>query len=326
MSENNKFDVIIVGGGPGGLTASIYASRRNLKTLVIAKSVGGQMALTNEIENYPGQDLISGFELSEKFKKQSEKWNTEFDYNEVSSIAKIGDDFVVKTNKDEYHASAVILAFGLTPRDLGVPGEERLKGRGVTYCATCDGPFFRNKIVGVVGGGNSALDAAIYLSSLASKVYLFHFNREFRAESYLLEKAKNIDAIEFYCCSKIQEIKGENKVQSVVLADLNDESMTSEISLDGLFVEIGYQAKTEWLKDVVDLNDRGEIIANRDCETSVPGIFAAGDCTDAPYKQIVIAAGDGAKAALQAYKYIATKNGGKMIPDWGKTKKINGNS
>lgn len=324
MSENNKYDVIIVGGGPAGLTASIYASRRSLKTLVIAKSIGGQMALTNEIENFPSHNMISGFEMADRMKKQSEKWGTDFDYNEVVSVEKRGEDFVVKTNKDEYFADAVILGFGLTPRDLGVPGEERLKGRGVTYCATCDGPFFKNKIVGVVGSGNSALDAAIYLSTLASKVYLFHFGKEMKGVSYLLAKAKSIDAIELYCCSKVKEIKGENKVQSVVLVDLEDESKLSEINLDGLFIEIGYRAKTEWLKDVVDLNARGEIITNKDCETSVSGIFAAGDCTDAPYKQIVIAAGEGAKSALQAYKYIAAKSGGKMMPDWGVNKTIDG--
>lgn len=322
---DNKYDVIIVGGGPAGLTASIYASRRNLKTLIIAKGLGGQMAMTNEIENYPGLDLISGADLAQKMQKQAEKWETKFDYNEVTGLERKGHDFIVKTNKDQYQAGAVILAFGLTPRDLGVPGEEKLKGRGVAYCATCDGPFYKNKVVGVVGGGNSAFEAAIYLSGIAKKAYLIYFRLKFNAEGYLVAKAKAIKNIEFLCCARVKEIKGDKKVESVVLADINSQTKSAEIKLDGLFIEIGYQAKTGWLKGFVDLNERGEIMVNRDGETSVPGVFAAGDCADSRYKQIVISAGEGAKTALQAHKYLMAESGGKLIPDWGKVKKVDGN-
>ncbi|MFA4872018.1 MAG: FAD-dependent oxidoreductase [Patescibacteria group bacterium] len=322
---NNQYDVIIVGGGPAGLTASIYASRRNLKTLVIAKGLGGQMAMTNEIENYPGLDLISGADLAQKMQKQAEKWETKFDYNEVVAINKVDQGFIVKTNKDDFEARAVILAFGLTPRDLGVPGEEKLKGRGVAYCATCDGPFYKNKIVGVVGGGNAALESAIYLSGIAKKAYLIYFSPKFNAEGYLVAKAKAIKNIEFLCCAQVKEIKGDKKVESVILADIDGQTKSAEIKLDGLFIEIGYQAKTGWLKGFVDLNERGEIMVNRDGETSVPGVFAAGDCADSRYKQIVISAGEGAKTALQAYKYIVATSGGRLLPDWGKSKKIDGN-
>ena len=216
----NKYDLVIVGGGPAGLSAAIYASRRKLKTLVVAKAIGGQMALTNEIENYPGLDMISGFELAEKLSKQAKGFGAEFAYNEISSLEKNGDDFIVKTMKEEYHAKAVILAFGLTPRDLGVPGEKELTGRGVTYCATCDGPFYKNKTVAVVGGGNSAVDAAVYLSDLAEKVYLIHRTDKLTAEGTLVDLANSKKNIEFLFGNQVKEIKGEGKVESVVLANL----------------------------------------------------------------------------------------------------------
>ncbi len=315
----NKYDLVIVGGGPAGLSAAIYASRRKLKTLVVAKAIGGQMALTNEIENYPGLDMISGFELAEKLSKQAKGFGAEFAYNEISSLEKNGDDFIVKTMKEEYHAKAVILAFGLTPRDLGVPGEKELTGRGVTYCATCDGPFYKNKTVAVVGGGNSAVDAAVYLSDLAEKVYLIHRTDKLTAEGTLVDLANSKKNIEFLFGNQVKEIKGEGKVESVVLAEANNlEKVTGEYKVDGVFIEIGYQAKTGWLKGTVDLNEKGEIMVDKNCSTSLPGVYGAGDCTDHEYKQIVIAAGDGAKSALRAYKYITEKAGGKVLPDWGK--------
>jgi thioredoxin reductase (NADPH) len=317
----NKYDLVIVGGGPGGMSAAIYASRRKLKTLVIAKALGGQMAMTNEIENYPGLDLIAGFDLSDKLKNQAAKFGAEFVYNEVNELVKNGEDFIVKTGKEEYHAKSVILAFGLTPRNLEVPGEKELIGKGVTYCATCDGPFYKGKTVAVVGGGNSALGSAIYLADVAEKVYLIHHSEKFIAEASMLELAKSKANLEIVSSAQVKEIKGGNKVEAIMLADPKDEAKElREYKVDGLFIEIGHQAKTEWLKGTVDLNARGEIMINRDCETSLLGVFAAGDCTDTQYKQIVTAAGDGAKAALRSYEYIARKAGSKMLPDWGKTK------
>lgn len=321
---DNLYDVIIVGAGPAGLTAAIYSARRQMKTLIVAKSLGGQAALANDVENWPGIENISGFELMNNFKSQADKLGLEFNFNEVLNITKSGDNFLVKTNKDELQAKSVILSFGLTPRDLGVPGESELKGRGVTYCAICDGPLYKGKTVAVVGAGNSALESAEYLSKIASKVYLLSNSDKFTADPILVKGIQEISNVELTCFSKVKEIKGESRVESIVLVDARDESQTVEIELDGVFVEAGHQAKTGWLKGTVDLNDKGEIMTNRDCETSEGGIFGAGDCTDTTYKQIVIAAGEGAKAALQAYKYVVAKSGGYMKPDWGKCKTVKG--
>lgn len=316
MSAENKFDVIIIGGGPAALTAAIYATRRNLTTLVVAKAIGGQITIASEIENYPGFESVSGFELADKFRKHAEKTGAQFVSSEVVAIEKITDGFRIKTASQEYNTISVILAFGLTPRSLNVPGEDRLIGRGVTYCATCDGPFYKGKTVGVVGSGNSAFDAAAYLSGLAEKVYLITFSEKYTAFAALVDRVKTLPNIEIVCCETIKEINGENKVESITLTG----PTATEIKLDGLFIEIGYQAKTDWLKGLVELNDRGEIITEANGATSLPGIFAAGDCSDVGYKQIVIAAGEGAKSALEAYKYVSEKTGKAIIPDWGKKK------
>ncbi|NCN07747.1 thioredoxin-disulfide reductase [Candidatus Falkowbacteria bacterium] len=317
MSEKKQYDLLIVGAGPAGLTAAIYATRRKLKTLIVSMTIGGQMAQTNEIENYPGIDFSDGLSLSDNMKKQAEKYGTEFAFEEVLNIRKKNDLFIVHTNNNDYEAKSVLLAFGLTPRKLGVTGEQEFSGRGVTYCATCDGPLFKNKTVAVVGGGNSAIEAAEYLSKLAKKVYVINRTDQFRATPILLDKARGQKNIEFYCFTAITEIKGDGVVKSIEIASLQNETKKEEIILDGVFIEIGYQAKTEWLKGTVDLNKRGEIITDRDCVTSTEGIFAAGDCTDTQYKQIVISAGEGAKAALQIYKYIVGREGKVAIPDWG---------
>lgn len=317
MIERKKYDLVIIGAGPAGLTAAIYATRRKLKTLIVSMTIGGQMAQTNEIENYPGFDFIDGLTLADNMKVQAEKYGTDFSFEEITKIKKDHDFFVAVTPNNEYEAKAIILAFGLTPRKLNVPGEKEFSGRGVTYCATCDGPLFKNKVVAVVGGGNSAIEAAEYMSKVATKVYVINRTDQFRATPVILDQARSKKNIEFYCFTGITEIKGEGVVKSIDIASLADDSRTENIKLDGVFIEIGYQAKTDWLKGVVDLNKRGEIIADRDCVTSVDGIFAAGDCTDTQYKQIVISAGEGAKASLQAYKYIVGREGKVAIPDWG---------
>jgi len=309
---------VIVGAGPAGLTAGIYAARRKLKTLVVSMDVGGQASLTNEVENYPGFDFTTGFDLMNKFKGQAEKWGVEFLINEVEKIEKKGSLFIVKTNNQQYTAQAVLLAFGLSPRKLGVKGENKFKGRGVSYCATCDGPLFKNKIVGVVGGGNSGFETSEYMSKIAKEVYLIHISDEFTAVPYLIDRVKKIKNIKFYCCSAVKEIKGQKLVSSVVLSNVKDMGQIEELKLDGVFVEIGYEAKTQWLKGLVKLNREGEIKIGRDCETSLLGVFAAGDCSDISYKQIVISAGEGAKAALQVYKYIVQHNRKNAGLDWGK--------
>lgn len=318
MPEIKKCDLLIVGAGPAGLTAAIYATRRNLKTIVTAMNIGGQMALTNTIENYPGFEQIDGLTLANQIKDQAQKFGAEFEAREITAISKKADVFLAHSQHIDYEAKAILLAFGLTPRKLNVPGEKELAGRGVTYCAICDGPLFKNKIVAVAGGGNSAIEAAEYMSKIAQKVYVINRTDQFRATPHLLEKTRQMKNIEFYCFTEIITIKGEKRVEAVEIASQNDKTKIEEIKLDGVFIEIGYQAKTDWLKGVVDLNARGEIITDCDGVTSTPGLFAAGDCSDSHYKQIVISAGEGAKAALQVYKYIVGREGKIAIPDWGK--------
>lgn len=321
MTENNLYDLIIVGGGPAGLSAAIYAGRRKLNTLIIAKSIGGQMGISDQIENYPGFDFITGFELAGKMFKQAQKWGVAAKSGEIEKIKKTKDGFAVFSREGKsFLAHALILSFGLTPRNLEVPGEKELQGRGVTYCATCDGPLFKNKVVAVVGGGNSALESVEYLSKLAQKVYLIHFKDKFSAVPALVERVRSLDNVEFLCCSRVEKINGANKLESVDLVDVQGKRGEQNVKVDGLFVEIGYQAKTDWLKGFVKLNKQGEIISSRDGETSRPGVFVAGDCSDSQYKQVVIAAGQGAIAALQAYNYIAKKKGDKILPDWGKSR------
>jgi alkyl hydroperoxide reductase subunit AhpF len=251
-------------------------------------------------------------------KAQADKWGAEFISDEVLAVAE-GEKILVKTTQGEYQTEAVILAFGLTPRDLGVPGEKEFTGRGVSYCATCDGPLFKNKSVAVVGGGNAASEAAEYLSRLAKQVFLLSDTCDAAAEATLVDKVKAIKNISVTCGLKVVSIEGEGQVASIKYTDLKNNE-NKKLSLDGVFIEIGYSPKTAWLKGVVDLNERGEVQADKAGLTSVKGIFAAGDCTDVGFKQIVIAAGEGAKAALSAYKYLAANKGQTARPDWGEKK------
>ncbi|MEI6288591.1 MAG: thioredoxin-disulfide reductase [bacterium] len=301
------YDLAIVGGGPSGLTAAIYARRRELDTVIIAGAVGGQMSLNNEIENYPGFEMTSGYELAEKMKHQADKFDAQRIEDEITSISPIDGGFILKSNNHEYQAKSVILSFGLHHREVGVPGEHEFTGRGVSYCAICDGPFFKNKTVTVIGGGNSALEAANYLSEICAKVYIINKYPQFNGTPFVIKKVSELSNVQAFQNYLTKEIKGDTKVTSIIINDANDASKTTEITTDGVFIEIGYQPKTDWLKGIVDLNPGGEIIINEKNETSVPGIFASGDCSNVPFKQIIIAAGEGAKAALQAYKYLSNK-------------------
>ncbi len=308
------YDVIIVGGGASGLTAAIYTTRRALKTLVISQDIGGQAATTDIIENYPGYESITGPELMTKFHAQAEKSGAEFVFDEVKKVEKQGDFFSVQTTSQAYKAKSVILAFGLSHRHLDVPGEERLIGKGVTYCATCDGPLFKGKKVAVIGGGNSGVSSALYLADIAEHVYLIGRNEKLKAEDVLVTQIstkKNIDTI---YNATIEEVKGEEKVESLVI---KTPTGTQIIPLEGVFVEIGYVVKADFIKGLVDVDAQNQIVINSACETSVPGIFAAGDVTTVTYKQIVISAGEGCKAALQAYKYLQQKQGKRAVMiDW----------
>jgi len=313
------WDVIIVGAGAAGMSAGMYTSRRALSTLILSTDLGGQAAMTDWIENYPGVvGKTHGVAIMGNFRKQYEEFGGKMRFEEVKKIEKAGDDFNVITPQSEEQARAVILAFGLSPRELKVPGEERLKGKGVTYCATCDGPLYNGKVVGVVGSISEALDAAEYLSKICPKVYLFPQRDKLLGSAVLNEKVKGIANIEIVWNKKITEVAGEDKAKSVKWADIATNEV-GETPLEGLFVEIGYIAKTDWVKDFVELDAKRQIKVDKENRTNVPGVYAAGDITDVDYKQVVVSAGEGAKAALEVYKYLQVKAGkpGVLTPDWG---------
>lgn len=307
------YDVIIVGGAAAGLTAAIYTSRQGLKTLVLSKDIGGQALLTPHIENYPGFEVVSGIELMEKFKEQAERFGTEFRFEEVKGIRKDEDHFIIHTANNSYESIAVILAFGKTPRDLGVDGEDRLVGKGVSYCAVCDAPLFANKKVAVIGIGEPALEAVEMLCRVASRVYLLYPSSRIVANTMLIDSCMK-ENVEIFLNAKVKEIRGNERVEGIVFVDKDGEK---GLDVDGVFIEMGYVAKTSIVKDLVALNDKGEIIVDKEQKTSQEGIFAAGDVTDIPYKQVVISAGDGAKAGLSAYNYIQRLHGKPTIKgDW----------
>ncbi|MDD5731272.1 MAG: thioredoxin-disulfide reductase [Patescibacteria group bacterium] len=323
----NKYDVIIIGAGPAGLTSAIYAGRRVLKTLVLTMNLGGQMNLTEHIENYPGVDLTGGADLSLKMMEQAKKFGAEVMLNqEVLAIEKKEDDFLVKTTSGEYESQTVILAFGKAPRKLEVEGADKYLGKGLSYCATCDGPLFKNKIIAVVGGGNSALGGALYLSELAEKVYLIHRSETFRGDEILVNKIKNKSNIELVLNSEVSALEGEEVLEKIKIKDSvsgsdpssHEASKDRTIDIDGVFIEIGYEVKADFVKSLVKVDELSQIITDSEGKTSVEGIFAAGDLIQSPYKQIAISVGQGATAALSAYDYIQKKQGKTTVRvDWG---------
>ncbi|MFA5158422.1 MAG: thioredoxin-disulfide reductase [Patescibacteria group bacterium] len=298
------YDVVIVGGGPAGITAAIYSSRRMLKTLVITREVGGQVVKTPDIENYPGFDLISGPELAQKFIKQAQKFGAELAYDEVTRLEEKAGEFVVSGQKDKYTGRSLILAFGKVPRKLDIKGEQEFKGRGISYCATCDAPFYKNKTAVVNGGGNSAFDAALLLAKIASKVYVIHRRDQFTAEDILIEKVKKMKNVELITGATISKIEGDQTVKTISYRKDGEEKT---IATDGVFIEIGYIVEDGLIKDFVEMDEKNQIKANKDHSTSREGVFAAGDLTNSYYKQIVISAGEGAIAALSASKYLDEK-------------------
>jgi len=298
------YDVIIIGSGPAGMTAGIYAVRREMKTLIIGREPGGQLVWANEIENYPGFESITSFELIDRIKKQATNAGVEFNQDEVKEIKKMpSGNFLLYTGKEQFEARTVIIAMGLSPRRLAVPGEIELNGKGVSYCANCDGPFYKNKDVAVVGGGNSALDAAELMSKIARKVYLIHRSEAFRAFENLVNEVNNRDNIEIILNSEIKQIKGDQKVVGVTIIDKLSQSERN-IDLDGIFVEVGRIANTDLVADLVERNSGQQILTNSKAETKTPGLFAAGDVTDCEFKQITVAMGQATVAALSAYQYL----------------------
>ncbi|MCX6760627.1 MAG: FAD-dependent oxidoreductase [Candidatus Nealsonbacteria bacterium] len=299
------YDLIIIGGGPAGATAGIYASRKKIKTLLITKNFGGLMAGKSvTIENYPGFEEISGSELIGRFEKHLKKQKIEIENDSVVKIEKNNQEFSVLTEKKkQFQSKAIIIASGSEPRNLGLPEEKEFIGRGVSYCSTCDGPFFSHKDVAVAGGGNSGFETAISLTSYAKKVYILEAGKELRADEVLQEKAKQTGKIEVITGASIKKIQGEKFVNSLVFEDQKKDIKTLEVK--GLFVEIGWKPATSFAKGLIDLNEKGEIVIDfKNNQTNVPGLFAAGDSSSVLYKQIIVAAGEGAKAALSAYDYL----------------------
>jgi len=302
----NEWDLIIIGGGPAGLTAALYGSRSGLTTLVLeGKTVGGLLSEVPLVENYPGfPEGISGLKLAAKMAEQTRNAGaTIHEIETAETIERKGDMISIKTDRASYSCNALILATGAIHKPLGVKGEEQLKGRGVSYCALCDGPFFREKSVAVVGGGNSAASSALYLAGLASQVYLIHRRDELRAEDAMIRTIKD-RGVQILLNREVLEIKGEGKVQSIVILD-NTTNTSSEMEMDGVFVEVGEQPNSGLARNLgIKLDKEEFIIVNDHQATSVAGVFAAGDVTCFPVKQISTAVGQGAVAATEAFSYV----------------------
>lgn len=310
-------DVIIVGAGPAGLTAALYAARRGLRTLVLSQDIGGQAATTANVENYPGIDQTDGLELMMAFKAQAEKHGATVVLDDVRAISKTGDDFIVRAANQTSTAPALIFAQGLTHKHLDVPGEEQLIGKGVSYCATCDAPLFKGKSVAVVGGGNSAMDAALLLATWCPTVYLLTRHPEFRGERVLIDRLHANERITMITEAVTTAVHGEASVNSL---SYEHDGATHRLDVSGVFVEIGFTVQPDLMKDLTALDSRQQIIISDGTNgTSIPGLFAAGDVTTIRQKQIVISAGEGAKAALAVHQYLQARGLAPRagIVDWG---------
>lgn len=300
------YDIIIIGGGAAGLSAAIYAGRSGLKTLVAeGTSYGGQMNYTYEVDNYPGiNDNPAGAELSEKMREHAKKFDIEFTTETVKNISGANDRIkTVETRKNSYLTKTIIFASGASPKRLGAEGEDRFYGVGVSYCATCDGAFFKGQDVAVAGGGNTAFEDALYLARFAKSVTLIHRRDQFRAVSTLVEKAKENPKIKFVLNSEIDKIEGDTTVSGIEVVN-NKTNKRTDIPVSGVFIAVGITPKSELAGRYVDLDENGFIITNEKMETSVPGIYAAGDVRNTPLRQIVTAAADGAVAATYAVNFI----------------------
>ncbi|MBI5293145.1 MAG: thioredoxin-disulfide reductase [Chloroflexi bacterium] len=303
MVEEN---LVIIGSGPAGLTAAIYAARANLKPLLITgNEFGGQIAITNEVENYPGFDSILGPDLTEKMRAQAERFGTRFEINEVTEVDFThGSPFLVKTYSEEYRAKAVIVATGASAKRLGIPGENDFIGRGVSYCATCDGFFFRNKDVLVVGGGDSALQEGLFLTKFASRVRIVHRRDSLRAGELLKTRAAANEKIAYVLDTALEEIRGNGAVKEVVAKNIKT-GETQTLDTDGVFVFIGHYPNTQLFEGQLAMDEQKFIITDQLRQTSVPGVFAAGEVQDPIFKQAVSSAGQGCEAAISAERWLA---------------------
>ena len=300
-----KYDIAIIGGGPAGYTSAIYAGRAGFTSVVIEKAgPGGQMAVTSQVENYPGFESVDGFELAYKMKAQAEGFGALSVTDEVVDTVLEGETKTVITTSESISARAVIIASGASPRHLEIPGENEYTGRGVSYCATCDGMFFRGKTVLVIGGGDTAIEDALYLSNVCEKVYLVHRRDAFRAAASNVEKAKNRGNIEFVLSCVPTEIVGDGMRVTGIKLDSTSGESARELECDGVFVAVGRVPDTGIFKDKIELDKNGYIIAGEDCKTSIPGVYAAGDVRTKALRQIVTACADGAMAVHSAEEWL----------------------
>ena len=302
FSVDKLHDIIIVGAGPAGITASVYAARKRMSLTVLTADIGGQTVWSGDIENYTGYQIINGLDLAGKFEEHIKQYSIEVREQEpVTAIEKRGSEIYTKTAKGEYVSKAVIVASGKKSKELNVSGEREFRNRGLAYCATCDGPLFAGKDVAVVGGGNSALEAAIQLSRITNSIHIINVAEELTGDAIIREKLENDPNVTVMNGTKVTAVKGETFVSSIEVESSGERKV---LSVEGVFVEIGLVPNTSF-ENELELNESGEIKVNNRNETNIPGIFASGDVTNVPEKQIIIAAGEGAKAALSAFNYIS---------------------
>jgi len=307
--KKTKFDVVIIGAGPSGYTAGIYCSRAGYDTLILSGILpGGQLVNTTEVENYPGfENGIMGPDLMIEMRKQTQRMGTTIVDDEAVNVDFRNSPFKILSGSEEYEAKAVIIATGANPRKLGLEGEKTFAGKGVSYCATCDGPFFRNQELIVVGGGDSAIEEATFLTKFASKIHLVHRRDELRASKIMQERAFNNEKIKFHWDSEVIDIKGNQKMQEGVIRNIKTNEETN-LAAGGLFVAIGHEPNTGLFKNQIDLDDEGYIILKNKTQTNIEGVFAAGDVHDRTYRQAITAAGFGCMAAIDVDKYLTEKS------------------
>lgn len=300
-----EFDTVILGGGPAGLSAGIYASRGAVSTAVVDVSMfGGQPSNYLELENYPGFSTVGGYDLMEKFEEHADKFGVQkFPMQEFVSIDLQASPKVIKTTDSEFAAKTVIIATGAQPMKLGVPGEKEFVGRGVSYCAVCDGAFYRDKVVAVVGGGNAAVEEAMYLTKFAQKVYLIHRRDELRADKIVQDRAFKNEKLEFVWDTVVLEVKGQDLVESLTIKNVKTDEV-SELSVNGVFPYIGMTPNVEFFSGQLEQDARGFIVTDDTMQTSIAGVFAAGDVRKTPLRQVITAAADGAVSAVYAVKYL----------------------
>lgn len=302
------YDCVIIGGGPGGITAAIYAIRAGLKTLIIEKlGIGGQIALSDIIENYPGFPSLSGPELMQHFEDHAKAVDAEFKYGEVKKIVSDGDIKIIQMPGETIKAKSVILCSGASPKKLGFKGEDEFIGRGISTCGTCDGPFYKNREIAVIGGGDTAVKESIFLSKIASKIYHVHRRDRFRAEQILKDRISVKENIEFMWKHVVEEALGDNSGVTGIRIKEIESGETKELKLDGIFVFVGIIPSTDFID--CDKDEQGFIKVNQEMETSIPGIFAAGDCRVTPLRQVATAVGDAAIAAFKAEEYVSEMEG-----------------